>query len=305
MDRIGTATAIALLALGLAACGGTATDEFTATAADAPAAPAARAPAATTQSPGTTLGPQRSMPAPTTPPTTVRTVQATTTTSTPEPAITATIPDSLTDAPRFLALGDSYTIGESVDYEERWPVQLVELLRGAGLAVAAPEFVAETGWTTSRLARAVDEAMPDGPYGIVSLQIGVNNQFQGGDLEVFRSEFRDLLERAITLGGGRSERVLVLSIPDYSVTPFAENLPRSRISYEIGLFNDVLREEAAAVGARFVDVTPSSEAAADDETLLAFDGLHPSGVMYAEWAELALPEATAALLTAEQLTETK
>lgn len=244
-------------------------------------------PAATTLAPSPE--PAATAPAATAPAATTTTVIPTT--GTPPPTTTA----PYADAPRFLALGDSYTIGQSVDYEERWPVQLVALLRDAGLAVADPEFIAETGWTSSRLIRAVEETMLVGPFGLVSVQIGVNNQFRGGEVDVFRTELRDLLTRAVALARGDPGGVLVLTIPDYSVTPFAENLPRTRISYEIGLFNDVVAEEAAAAGARLVDVTPSSTKAADDPDLLVFDGLHPSGLMYEEWAALALSHARAAI----------
>jgi lysophospholipase L1-like esterase len=196
---------------------------------------------------------------------------------------------------RFLALGDSYTIGESVDPEERWPVQLAAMLRERGIDVAEAEIVATTGWTTDDLASAIVEREPRGPYGLVSLLIGVNNQYRGQPLEEYRRQFRGLLEQAITFAGDEPGRVLVLSIPDWGVTPFAEGRDRDQIAREIDAFNAVNRDESASAGARYVDVTPTSRMAAADRRLMAEDGLHPSGLMYRAWAELALPGALAAL----------
>jgi lysophospholipase L1-like esterase len=196
---------------------------------------------------------------------------------------------------RFLALGDSYTIGESVDAEERWPVQLAAMLRKRGIDVADPEIVATTGWTTDELASAIVERGPRGPYGLVSLLIGVNNQYRGRPLEEYRQQFQGLLEQAIAFAGNEPGRVLVLSIPDWGVTPFAEGRDRDQIRREIDAFNVVNRDESASAGARYVDVTPASRMAAAERRLVAEDGLHPSGLMYQRWAELALPEALAAL----------
>jgi lysophospholipase L1-like esterase len=204
------------------------------------------------------------------------------------PATTVAVAEPDPDAPRFLALGDSYVIGQSVAEEERWPAQLARRLRGEGVSLASPEFIARTGWTTGALAQAIDREAPEGPYGLVGLQIGVNNQFNGGDLDVFRTEFAALLERCIALADGDPGRVLVLSIPNWGVTPFAPDGLLGRISYEVALFNEVVAEETAARGALFVDVTENSKKAGDDPAYLSFDELHPSGLMYAEWAELAL-----------------
>ncbi|MBE0610802.1 MAG: SGNH/GDSL hydrolase family protein [Dehalococcoidia bacterium] len=195
---------------------------------------------------------------------------------------------------RFLALGDSYTIGESVDAEERWPVQLAAMLRERGIDVAEPEIVATTGWTTDELASAIVEREPRGPYGLVSLLIGVNNQYRGQLLEEYRNQFYGLLEQAIAFAGDEPGRVLVLSIPDWGVTPFADGRDRDQIAREIDAFNAVNRDESASAGARYVDVTPISRMAASDRRLVAEDGLHPSGLTYRAWAELALPGALAA-----------
>jgi lysophospholipase L1-like esterase len=196
---------------------------------------------------------------------------------------------------RYLALGDSYTIGESVATEERWPVQLAALVGERGVRLAEPVIVARTGWTTDELMAGIERPEPDGPFDLVSLLIGVNNQYRGGDLETYRAEFRALLAQAIEFAGGDPSRVIVLSIPDWGVTPFAQGRDRARIAAEIDRFNRVNRQETEAAGARYVDVTPVSRQAADDEALLAADRLHPSGEMYALWAQLVLPEALAAL----------
>ncbi len=196
---------------------------------------------------------------------------------------------------RFLALGDSYTIGESVAAAERWPMQLTALLRGRGIEMEDPLLIATTGWTTDELAAGIDHARPRGPYDLVSLLIGVNNQYRGRDAEEYRAQFAALLQRAIAFAGGRPGRVLVLSIPDWGVTPFAAGRDREAIASAIDLFNAVNREETARAGARYIDVTPVSREAARQAALIASDGLHPSGQMYTAWTALALPEALEAL----------
>jgi lysophospholipase L1-like esterase len=199
--------------------------------------------------------------------------------------------------PRYLALGDSYTIGESVAEAERWPVQLAALLRERGVGIAEPEIVARTGWTVRELEAGIDAADPHGPYELVTLLIGVNDQYRGGAPEAYRTDFAALLKRAVGFAGGRPERVVVLSIPDWGVTPFAaeSGRDRTRIGAELDRLNRINREETGRTGARYVDVTPVSRQAAGDRALIAPDGLHPAGAMYAEWARLALPAATAAL----------
>lgn len=195
---------------------------------------------------------------------------------------------------RFLALGDSYTIGEAVEPAERWPVQLAAMLREQGLEIANPEVIATTGWTTDELAAAIDASPPQGPYDLVSLLIGVNNQYRGRPLEEYRQQFRGLLERAIAFASSPG-RALVLSIPDWGVTPFADGHDRAQIAREIDAFNAVNWDESARAGARYVDITLVSRMAASDRRLVAEDGLHPSGKMYRAWAELVLPQALAAL----------
>lgn len=196
---------------------------------------------------------------------------------------------------RYLALGDSYTIGEGVPADQRWPVLLAARLREQGLAIAEPQIVARTGWTTDELASAIDQASIGGRFELVSLLIGVNNQYRGRASAEYRAEFRGLLRRAIGFAGGLPARVLVLSIPDWGVTPFAAGRDRALIAREIDEFNAANRAEAADAGARYVDITPASRRAGAEHELVAADQLHPSGLMYAAWVELALPAARAAI----------
>lgn len=190
---------------------------------------------------------------------------------------------------RYLALGDSYTIGESVSPAERFPAQLTEALRAQGMPMSAPEIVAQTGWTTDELDRAIDAAQPQGTYDLVTLLIGVNNQYRGWALHEYRTEFKGLLRRAIGFAGGRPERVIVLAIPDWGVTPFGRD--RQNVAAEIDAFNEANCEIAASLGARYVDITPISREARDDPGLVAADGLHPSGKMYERWVEKTMPMA--------------
>jgi lysophospholipase L1-like esterase len=201
---------------------------------------------------------------------------------------------------RILSLGDSYTIGEAVDEAERWPVQLAALLRERGLEVEPPRIIARTGWTTMDLQAAVSEAELAPPYDLVTLLIGVNNQYQRRSLEEYREGFADLLNRAIDFAGSDPRRVLVLSIPDYGVTPFASEMDREAIGSELELFNAANLELTLAAGVAYVDITPTSLRAVEDLSLVAGDGLHPSGEMYRAWAELALHAAETALRSPAQ-----
>ena len=198
---------------------------------------------------------------------------------------------------RYLALGDSYTIGEMVGPEERWPAQLVSLLRQEGAAVADPEIIACTGWTTGDLMEGIDRAAPGGGFGLVSLLIGVNNQYQGRDVGEYRSQFRAILRRAVEFAGGEAGRVIVVSVPDWGATPFARGRDRARIASEIDRFNEVNRHETEQAGARYVDVTgiSSLSGAPGGEALVVADGLHPTGALYSEWARRVLPQALMAL----------
>lgn len=203
-------------------------------------------------------------------------------------------PPAPPDAQRLLALGDSYTIGEGVSPGDRWPVQLVAALRAQGHNLADPTILARTGWTTDELSVALDNAHLKGPYALVSLLIGVNNQYRGRNVEEYRQQFAVLLDRAVELAGGHCGHVLVVSIPDWGVTPHGAGR-RAEVAAAIDRFNAVNREETRRARARYVEITVASRRAAEDASLLARDGLHPSGKMYAQWAEAALPFATAAL----------
>jgi lysophospholipase L1-like esterase len=195
---------------------------------------------------------------------------------------------------RFLALGDSYTIGEGVAEGERWPMLLADILRAHGY-LAQVRIVAHTGWTTDELGRGIQGTQLSPPYDLVTLLIGVNNQYRGHDLDEYREGFRFLLGEAVGYARGDPERVLVLSIPDWGVTPFADGRDPGKIAAEIDRFNAVNRQESETAGVHYVEITGESRTDARDPSFLASDGLHPSGKMYAAWANLALPAALAAL----------
>ncbi len=217
--------------------------------------------------------------------------------STPEPTATKTAvststisPSPTAEAPlRFLALGDSYTIGESILEDERWPVQLVAGLRAQGRNIEDAQIIAQTGWTTDELAAAIVAANPQGPYDIVSLLIGVNNQYRGRSQTEYREQFVDLLNQAIAFADGEPTKVFVVSIPDWGVTPFAARQDSEAIGAEIDAFNAINRAEAEKAGVVYIDITPISRRAPDEPELIADDGLHPSGKMYAEWVALMEP----------------
>jgi lysophospholipase L1-like esterase len=198
---------------------------------------------------------------------------------------------------RFLALGDSYTIGDSVVESERWPNQLVSQLRAEQLDLDLPTIIAQTGWTSGELITEINAAKPIGRFDLVSLLIGVNNQYRGLDQEQYLKELDHLLDMAIQFVGGNPICVVVLSIPDWSVTPFAADRDRIAISKEIDHFNQGKRERTLRHGCQFIDVSQLSRNASQDASLLADDGLHPSGKMYATWCEKVLPAARRALET--------
>jgi lysophospholipase L1-like esterase len=200
----------------------------------------------------------------------------------------------------YLALGDSYTIGEGVEEGGRWPMQLARGLREAGIAIADPRIIATTGWTTDELSAAMDAAEPLGDWEFVSLLIGVNNQYRGRDVDDYLGEFTRLLQRAIALANARADRVLVLSIPDWGVTPFAFASGRDRrlIADQLDAYNAAAREVCAAHGVAFVDITGISRDGGDAPDMLAEDGLHPSAAMHARWTEAALPTAMVLLSNA-------
>jgi len=189
------------------------------------------------------------------------------------------------DLPRFLALGDSYTIGEGVAAHERWPAQLVRTLRADGIAIGDADIVATTGWTTDELAAAIAARAFAPPYALVTLLIGVNNQYRGRPPDEYRDEFSALLDAAITFAGDAARRVVVVSIPDWGATPFAAASGRdiTQIAREIDAFNAIACEAALDRGAAFVDVTALSRSQPSNGHWLAADGLHPSASQYAAW----------------------
>ena len=194
-------------------------------------------------------------------------------------------------ARRFLALGDSYTIGEGVSEGMRWPHQLVKLLEAEGMQ-ADLTIIARTGWTVDELWGGIQANPPQGTYDLVTLLIGVNDQYRGYPVDSYREKFRFMLAKAIEYAGSHPEKVIVLSIPDWGFTPFAaQRGDTEQISQQIDKFNAVNLEETKALGAHYVDVTVISRMAQDDFDLIAVDDLHPSGKMYAMWAEKILPAA--------------
>ena len=194
---------------------------------------------------------------------------------------------------RYLALGDSYTIGESVSPDEAFPFQLAARLRAQGLGIAEPEIIARTGWTTDELQAAIDERAPRGPYDLVTLLIGVNNQYRERAAETYLPEFRALLEQAIAFAGQRAARVIVISIPDWGVTPFGR--ARENVAAEIDAYNVINRAETLRLGAHYIEITQDSRRALNDASLIAADGLHPSAKMYGEWVDKLAPLARSIL----------
>jgi lysophospholipase L1-like esterase len=190
---------------------------------------------------------------------------------------------------KYLALGDSYTIGESVAENERWPVQLSEALRKKGRNIEGPTIIATTGWRTDNLKNAVNIAQLKEEYGMVSLLIGVNNQYQGKSIEQFRTEFEDLLKTSIKLAGGKKENVFVVSIPDYGFTPYGKP-KQEKISKELDEYNNISRTITEQYGVRYFYITDISRNGLKDPSLVATDGLHPSGKMYTQWVDLILKD---------------
>lgn len=190
----------------------------------------------------------------------------------------------------WLALGDSYTIGASVNKVERFPEQSSQLLRGYGVNMAGPEYIATSGWTTFNLQAAIAEQNPKGPYHIVSLLIGVNDQYQLSDTTGYRERFTTLLRKAIDLAGSKLNHVFVISIPDYSVTPFGSGYDTARISLQIDQFNEINAQVSLAYKVNYTNITPATRLGKTDASLIASDGLHPSGKEYGVWAAMLAPK---------------
>jgi len=188
----------------------------------------------------------------------------------------------------MLALGDSYTIGESVEERERWPHQLTDALRDLGIEANDPDYIATTGWTTRRLIQGIGSRLDENKgYNLVSILIGVNNQYQGIDISSYEPDLRIIIDRALEISGQDTSRIFIVSIPDYAYTPFGEG--KNRISDEIDAYNLIKKNVAAEYGIAFIDITPISRLGLSNPSLVALDGLHPSGEQYREWVKEILP----------------
>ena len=188
----------------------------------------------------------------------------------------------------YLALGDSYTIGEAVAEEGRYPNQTVDLLKANHIVFDKPSIVAKTGWTTDELAKGIEVANIGGKtYDLVTLLIGVNNQYRGRDLDTYKGEFKALLEQAIQFAKGNPQRVVVLSIPDWGITPFGQSSGRDlkKVSEEIDAFNKAKQDISSQLGVHYIDITEDYRAIGGEEIMLAHDKLHPSEKVYERWAK--------------------
>ena len=189
----------------------------------------------------------------------------------------------------YLALGDSYTIGEAVERKDRWPIQLTRRLNDEGIAVAEPKIIATTGWTTDELKAGIEKEEITDDYDMVSLLIGVNNQYRGYSLDEYKAQFEELLNMAIDFAGGNKAKVFVVSIPDYGVTPFGQGKDPKKIGDEVDRFNAANKAITDSYGIQYFDITPVSKTALGVDDLNASDGLHPSGKMYTLWVEIIFP----------------
>lgn len=190
------------------------------------------------------------------------------------------------DTLTYLAIGDSYTIGEAVPLSASFPHQLSKGLKAKGLDVGTAMIIAKTGWTTSELVEGIKTAAITQQFDLVTLLIGVNNQYRGESKASYRTEFRDLLKQAIAFAKGKKSHVFVVSIPDWGATPYGRESGRDTemIAQEIDDFNAINREETLAAGISYTDITAASRLAKIDKALVASDGLHPSEKMYHDWA---------------------
>lgn len=185
----------------------------------------------------------------------------------------------------YLAIGDSYTIGESVPVSENFPNQTAGLLKKAGIKITEPTIIAKTGWTTDELQEQLSRTRLAVPFDFVTLLIGVNNQYRGRSGDEYAKQFEELLQQAIGFAGGKTNHVIVLSIPDWGVTPFAEGRDRNQIAKEIDLYNSINERISKQYKVHYINITPFTREAATDKTLVAKDGLHPSAKDYTRWAE--------------------
>ena len=189
----------------------------------------------------------------------------------------------------YLALGDSYTVGESISKKHAWPKQLVDSLKKRNIFLSEPRIIAKTGWTTDELIKAINDSSLDYPYDWVSLLIGVNNQYRGRDLDEFKLQFESLLFEAIAFSGNRKERVFVISIPDWGSMPFAKDRDPNKIAIEIDNFNQIIYEVCAFENIKFIDITPITRNIYSNPNWIAKDSLHPSKEQYSKWVEKMIP----------------
>lgn len=189
----------------------------------------------------------------------------------------------------YLALGDSYTVGESISKKHTWPKQLVDSLKKRNIFLSEPRIIAKTGWTTDELKKAINDSSLDYPYDWVSLLIGVNNQYRGRDLDEFKLQFESLLLEAIAFSGNRKERVFVISIPDWGSMPFAKDRDPNKIAIEIDNFNQIIYEVCAFENIKFIDITPITRNIYSNPNWIAKDSLHPSKEQYSKWVEKIIP----------------
>ena len=189
----------------------------------------------------------------------------------------------------YLALGDSYTVGESISKKHTWPKQLVDSLKKRNIFLSEPRIIAKTGWTTDELKKAINDSSLDYPYDWVSLLIGVNNQYRGRDLDEFKLQFESLLFEAIAFSGNRKERVFVISIPDWGSMPFAKDRDPNKIAIEIDNFNQIIYEVCAFENIKFFDITPITRNIYSNPNWIAKDSLHPSKEQYSKWVEKMIP----------------
>ena len=192
---------------------------------------------------------------------------------------------SATKGYTYLALGDSYTIGEQVEAKDNFPNQVVALLKEKKIIFQPVKIIAQTGWTTDKLQSAIKKTNVQRHYDFVTLLIGVNNQYRGRKVVDYIPDFESLLKQAIRFAGNDTNHVIVLSIPDWGATPFAEGRDRIQIAKDIDEFNAANELIAAKYKVQYINITKSTREATKDASLLTTDSLHPSGKEYAKWAK--------------------
>jgi len=195
----------------------------------------------------------------------------------------------------YLALGDSYTVGSHIGYYDNYPMQLVSYLQRQHIDAGEPRFIAHAGWTSGDLCKAIKRKKLSDTFTFVTLQIGANNQFRGLDLNSYRQQFGELLTKAIAYTGGHTERVFVLSVPDWSASPFAEGWIRQRIAEQVAVYNSIIKEMTLGNNCNYVDIADALKPHALDHEYFLKDYIHPSAKGYAVWAAKLAPEVARSL----------